>query len=86
MTDLFKNGVITFDKSLRLQMLDLVGITTDKIGFLIFKNNGDYIKKDGNPIHIDNFAGVMKGKSGELEVITSDIGSLIEITDKLKGE
>lgn len=82
---LFKNGIITYDESLRMEMLDMLGMTVDKMGYLIEKgDNGHYIKNNDLSVHIDEFAGAYKNKDGKLVIVKSDIGSLIEMIDKLK--
>jgi hypothetical protein len=80
----FKDGVITFDTSVKLDVLDIFGLVTDQGGYLMQKDSpGKYYTDERGHIHIDDFAGVM-GKNGKLIVIRSDIGSLIELSDEFK--
>jgi hypothetical protein len=85
-SDLFKNGVITFDRSSRIQMLDMCGITIDEDGFLMFKEEPHQHVIQGGIIHIDEFAGMFRNQEGRFTIVKNDIGSLIKLKDALKGD
>ena len=87
MTELFKEGVITFDPALKEEMLALFGIVPDKDGYLVDKDEpwNTCDDDEGNRIHISEFAGLIRGTHGELIIIKSDLPSLIRLLDKLKG-
>jgi hypothetical protein len=84
---MMKQEIITFDKNSKKEILDMFGKTTDSEGYLVDKDNTEKRVTDcGRPIHIDEFAGVMKGLHGNPIFIKGDLPSLIELSDKLKKE
>lgn len=81
-----KHGVITFDESLKEEMLSIFGIIVDDDGYLAEnKQPNELILVDGRPIRIDEFAGVIS-KDGKPVVLRNDLPSLIEASDLLKEE
>jgi hypothetical protein len=82
-----KQEIITFDKNSKIEVLDMFGKTTDSEGYLVdLDDTNKRVTDCGRPIHIDDFAGVMKGKLGNVVFLKRDIASLIELSDKLKVE
>ena len=70
---------ITFEKSLSKTMLEIFGIIPDEEGYAIDRNTRKRIYAfDGKEFTVKEFAGVVKGKNGEVVFLKSDIGSLIE--------
>jgi hypothetical protein len=70
---------ITFEKSLSTYILSIFGIIPDEEGYTIDKNTRLRIFAfDGKEFTVKEFAGVVKGKSGEVVFLKGDIGSLIE--------
>jgi len=83
---IFENGTITFDESLKEDMLFIFGIVIDDEGYLVEnKQPNNRVLVDGRPILLSEFAGVMS-KDGKPVILRNDIGSLIELVDKPKGE
>ena len=84
---MMRDGVITFDETLKEEMLlSIFNIIVDDDGYLIEnKQPNDRIIVDGRPILLTEFAGAVTLK-GKLTFIRNDIGSLIELSDKLKEE
>jgi hypothetical protein len=78
------NGIIIFEKSAVPEMLDIFGITVDAEGYLVKKEDPSVKIVNNGPIHISDFAGISKGNCGELIYLKNDIGSLIELVDKIK--
>jgi hypothetical protein len=77
--------VITFDESLKLEMLALFDKTIDEDGYIVELGDPSYrVKTHGKDVHIDDFAGVMKGNDGEIVFITSDLPSLIEVLGRME--
>ena len=76
------NNIITFDVSVKKDILSFFGKTVDENGFLVEKEDFQQkvITQDGEEIKFDDFAGIRK----ESEIfIKSDLPSLINLTDKL---
>ena len=79
--------IITFDKNSKVEVLDMFGKTTDSEGYLVdIDDTNKRVTDCGRPIHIDDFAGVMKGKLGNAVFLRRDLASLIELSDRLKEE
>lgn len=78
----FQEGTITFDVSLKEEMLSCFGKTIDDEGYIVEKDHPDQrvITLDGNPITLEEFAGIRKGSEIYLK---SDLPSLIELLDTL---
>ena len=76
---------ITFDKSMKEKILDLFGKAVNEDGIIVEKENPDNAvlsSEDGQPIHIDEFGGIMKGSE---IFIRNDVVSLMKIAkDKSK--
>ena len=73
---------ITFDKSVKEQILSIFGKAVDADGFIVEKDNPGtrVVTPSGDEIHIDEFAGIYKGSE---IFVKSDIVSLIELSDRL---
>ena len=70
---------ITFDKSSSTYILSIFGIISDEEGYAIDRNTRKRIYAfDGKEFTMKEFAGVVKGKNGEVVFLKSNIGSLIE--------
>lgn len=76
------NNIITFDASVKKDILSFFGKTVDENGFLVEKDDFQQkvITQDGEEIKFDDFAGIRKGSE---IFIKSDLPSLINLTDKL---
>ena len=71
--------VITFQRSLSETMLGIFGVIADYDGYAIDKNTRKRIYSfDGKEFTVKEFAGFVKGKSGEVVFLKGDICSLIE--------
>lgn len=81
-----KKPIISFDKSLQKEMLEMLGIFRNVDGFLI--QNGDYVRAfdDGQPIHFTELGGMWKGKNGQMIFFKSDLPSLINVLDEINKE
>jgi hypothetical protein len=70
---------ITFEKSLSKEMLSIFNIFEDNEGYAIDKTTGTrVIAFDGKEFKINEFAGIVKGKNGNVIFLKLDLGSLIE--------
>ena len=70
---------ITFDKSLVKGMLGIFNTRIDDEGYVIDRYTRKRILAfDDKEFTMDEFAGIVKGKNGELIFLKGDIGSLIE--------
>ena len=76
------NNIITFDVSVKKDILSFFGKTVDENGFLVEKEDFQQkvITQDGEEIKFDDFAGIRKGSE---IFIKSDLPSLIDLMDKL---
>lgn len=76
------NRVITFDKSAKAFVLNVLGFATDKDGDLAEKSNPEQkiFGKNGLPVKAKQFAGV---KKGSIVVLPSDLPSLIDLANQL---
>lgn len=81
-------GLITFDPELKSEILDMFGMIPDKDGYIIKKDSpyNMVTNQYGDRVHINDFAGIKKGKRGNIILIKSDIVSLIKLTDELNGD
>lgn len=76
-------GKIIFTKSATKFMLKAFNIKPDEFGFLI-DDKGEYIKTtSGEPIHIDEFGGIIKGKDNSSIFIKKGLPDIIEHEDLL---
>lgn len=77
-----KLGTIRFDESAKKDVLELFGKTVDSEGYIVEKENikQRVLTKKGEEIHIEEWAGVVKGSE---EFVKSDTFSLIEIAKRL---
>lgn len=77
-----KNKIITFDKSLKKNILQYFGYTTNDTGEIVEIENYDNkaLTSEGDILTLEEFAGIQKGS---LLFIKSDIISLIKLADKL---
>jgi hypothetical protein len=70
---------ITFEKSLSTYILSIFGIIPDEEGYAIDRNTRKKIYAfDGKEFTVKEFAGIVKGKNGEVVFLKGDVGSLIE--------
>jgi hypothetical protein len=69
---------ITFEKSLSKEMLLIFNIFEDNEGYAVSKNGQRVIAFDGKELKVTEFAGVVKGKDGNVIFLKLDVGSLIE--------
>ena len=70
---------ITFQKSLSETILELFGIIPDEKDYAIDMHTKKRVLAfDGKEFTVKEFAGVVKGKNGEVVFLKSDVGSLIE--------
>lgn len=74
---------ITFDESAKEDLLDLLGKTTDREGFIVEKDdpNQRVLTPKGEEIHIDEWAGL---RAGSEAFIKSDAISLIKLAKRLE--
>jgi hypothetical protein len=69
-----QHEIITFDGTSKEAILDMFGKTIDSEGYLVDKDNTDKrVTECGRPIHIDEFAGVTKGRLGNAVFLKGDI-------------
>ena len=80
--DVTMNNIITFDVSVKKDILSFFGKTVDENGFLVEKEDiqQKVITQNGEEIKFDDFVGIRKGPE---IFIKSDLPSLIDLTDKL---
>jgi len=73
---------VTFSKEAKKDILNLYGKTIDKEGFIVEIDNQNQrvLTPKGEEIHIEEWAGIIKGSE---EFIKSDTFSLIELAKKL---
>ena len=73
--------IITFDNSLREEILSLLNKKMDEEGYIVEEDNPEQrvITPDGEEVHIDEFAGVTKGSE---VFIKSNLPSLIEFSKR----
>lgn len=78
--------VITFDENAKEQMLDIFNKAVDREGYIVEKSdiNQRVLTPDGEPIHVDEWAGVRRGEHGGLIFFKNDLISLIELSDIIK--
>lgn len=75
---------IVFDDNVRLALLNMLGRTTNKDGFIIDKKTGEKeLDHHGMPILFVDFAGVFNSR-GKVMFFKSDLPTLLEIIDDLK--
>jgi hypothetical protein len=74
--------LIVFDVALKESLLDILGYTTDSEHYIVEKNNpgSKAITIDGEPIKINELAGITKGSR---QFYKKDIFSLMKLADKL---
>lgn len=78
-----KLGNLTFSEDAREDILDLFGKCLDQEGFIVEKDNPSQrvLTPKGEEIHIDEWAGVVKGSEA---FVKNDTISLIELAKKLE--
>lgn len=78
-----KLGNLTFDQSATSDVLELFGKTIDKDRYIVEKDNPEQrvLTKKGEQIHIEEWAGVVKGSES---FVKSDVFSLIELAKDLE--
>jgi hypothetical protein len=81
-----KRPTITFDKGAQKEVLEMIGITYDSEGYLVLDGKRILAFDDGKEIHKSEFAGMWKGKNGQMIYFKSDLPSLIRALDKINGE
>ena len=74
--------VITFDNSVKPDILDFFGKMVDDNGYIVEKGNASQkiLTPDGDELKIEEFAGIKRGSE---VFIKSDLMSLINLADKL---
>lgn len=75
--------VVTFDDSVKEEVLGFFDKTVDNDGFIVEKSapSQRVLSPDGQEVEIKEFAGIMGGSEIFLK---SDLISIIELADKLK--
>jgi len=83
MVSIFSEGVITFDASLKEEMLKCFGKTVDSEGYIVEADNPSQrvVTTSGEEIPLSEFGGIVKGSE---RYIKSDLPSLIELLDTLE--
>ena len=83
MSEVFKEGVITFDSASKKEILSFFGKTLDDEGYIIESDNPSQrvITPDHEEIKLNEFAGIRKGSE---IYIKSDLPSLIMLVDSLQ--
>ncbi len=72
--------LVTFDKAVKKQMLELLDKKADGDGFIIEKETGQRVlTPTGEEVSLENFAGMKKGSE---IFIKSDIAALIDFAKK----
>lgn len=83
---------ITFDKSAVKCILDIFDKTLDPHGFIVSKDEFEdglpvrrkrVLTRNGEQIHVNEFAGIAKWEDGESEYFLSDIVSLVRFSDQV---
>jgi len=74
---------VTFDSDSKNYVLDILGKTVDMNNYIVEKNDPSQhvFSPNGEPVTLDDFAGVIKGS---LVFVKKDLPSIIELADKLK--
>ncbi|MBS3102491.1 hypothetical protein J4458_03515 [Candidatus Woesearchaeota archaeon] len=74
-------NIVTFDKELKEQILDIFDKTVDGQGLIVEKSNPKQLvlTQDGENLSIEEFAGITKGSE---IFIKSDLISLIDFSKK----
>jgi len=74
---------ITFDSSVKKQILGIFDKQVDAEGYIVEKNNPGQrvLTPDGDDIHLDEFTGIYKGSE---IFVKSDIVSLVELSNRLE--
>ena len=67
-------------------MLELMGITIDSEGYIVSEGKRILAFDDGKEILYAEFAGMWKGKNGQMIYFKSDLPSLIRALDKINEE
>ena len=82
MSQELQNGVITFDASLKSEMISCFGKTIDDEGYIVEIDDPAQrvLTPNGEEIVVEEFAGIRKGSE---IFIKSDLPSLIELLDIL---
>ncbi|MDD5130455.1 MAG: hypothetical protein PHS66_05345 [Candidatus Omnitrophica bacterium] len=76
-----KNRIVTFSQAAKTEILDAFNLKVDQAtGYLIDGQGKIVSSPDGDPVEGRHFAGL---KKGSLEIIKSDINSLIKLSDTL---
>lgn len=75
--------IVTFDDSVKKEILDFFDKTIDKDDFIIEKSapSQRVLSPDGQEVEIKEFAGIMGGSEIFLK---SDLPSIIDLADKLR--
>lgn len=77
-----ENRIVTFSQSAKAEILNTFNLRIDQLTGYLVDNQGKIVSSpDGDPVEARHFAGL---KKGSLEVIKSDINSLIKLSDTLK--
>lgn len=83
MSEVFKEGVITFDSESKRDILSFFGKSLDEEGYIVETDNPSQrvITPDHEEITLNEFAGIRKGSE---IYIKSDLPSLIMLIDSLQ--
>jgi len=75
---------ITFDKTMKEDILHLYNKTLDEEGFIVEKDKRTQrvLTSNGEEIHMNEWAGITKGSE---EFVKSDAFSLLALSKKMKG-
>jgi len=78
-----QEGIITFDASLKSEILSCFGKTVDDSGYIVERDDPSQrvLTPNGEDVTLDEFAGIRKGSE---IFIKADLPSLIELLDMLE--
>ncbi|MBI3322452.1 MAG: hypothetical protein HYZ94_02085 [Candidatus Omnitrophica bacterium] len=75
--------IITFDNSLKIDILKAFSLDVDSEGYVVEGNNRTQrvLTPNGDPVRLEKFAGIQRGS---LLFFEADLPSLIDLADRLK--
>lgn len=77
---------ITFDGKLAAWIVKAMEFRVDEDGVVV-NGAGKFVPDyEGKPVKFEDFAGVMKGKEGNLQLISKDICSIIDAADNMNWQ
>lgn len=79
-------NIITFDESLKREMLEIFDFAVDNAGYIVEAKDPSVraITPDGEDIHLTEWAGLMPAPGGGLIFVKNDLPSMIKALDRLK--